>query len=135
MNTYQTKTFLPYLRGIPPEALRIGSLYLNPLEPSDGLASKRFEFRREYILTFRQHWSTYRTDSISIEDENDYETQLKGWIWKPEPDPKPKIEFEAVKGESMGLQITDLIAAKGGRNKDLMVRIEGKSARRLKLRE
>jgi hypothetical protein len=43
----QKRTFLPYQRGIDPEALKLGSLYLNPLDPVDGLESTRFEYREE----------------------------------------------------------------------------------------
>jgi hypothetical protein len=50
MANRQYRTFLPYLRGIDPEALRIGSLYLNPLNPDDGLEDKRFEFLQGYVL-------------------------------------------------------------------------------------
>jgi hypothetical protein len=51
MQLKQKRTFLPYQRGIHPEALRLGSLYINPLEPTDGFASRRFEYKREYVLS------------------------------------------------------------------------------------
>ena len=43
----QKRTFLPYETAVLPEDLRLGSLYLNPLEPVNGLARDRFEYRRE----------------------------------------------------------------------------------------
>jgi len=45
----EKRSFLPYSRGVDPEALRLGSLYLNPLDPEDGLESKRFEYQEEYV--------------------------------------------------------------------------------------
>jgi hypothetical protein len=47
MAPQQKRTFLPYARGINPEELRIGSLYLNNLDPDDGLESRRFEYQDE----------------------------------------------------------------------------------------
>ena len=47
MPPQQKRSFLPYERGINPEDLRLGSLYLNPLDPDDGLESKRFEYQEE----------------------------------------------------------------------------------------
>lgn len=38
------RSFLPYTRGVEPLALRIGSLFLDPLNPDDGLEDKRCEF-------------------------------------------------------------------------------------------
>jgi hypothetical protein len=43
----QKRTFLTYERAVLPEDLRLGSLYLNPLEPVDGLERDRFEYREE----------------------------------------------------------------------------------------
>ncbi|PVH71737.1 hypothetical protein DL98DRAFT_660473 [Cadophora sp. DSE1049] len=44
MNTYQKRTYLVYSRGLLPEDLTLGSLYLDPANPLDG-EQKRFECR------------------------------------------------------------------------------------------
>jgi hypothetical protein len=43
----QKRTFLPYQRGIDPEALKLGSLYLDPFNPVDGGEATRFEYLEE----------------------------------------------------------------------------------------
>ncbi|KAF2749761.1 hypothetical protein M011DRAFT_465427 [Sporormia fimetaria CBS 119925] len=113
----QKRTFLPYLRGVPPEALRLGSLYMNPLEPSDGLASKRFEFRRD------------------IEDQDDYEKLVKKWTWKEERDCPFSIEFETSQGGSLGVSFSDFVRLHGERSRSVLVTIQGESGRRLKIRD
>jgi hypothetical protein len=42
------RTYFPYEGGISPEQLRIGGLYLDPLNPNTGLAARRFEYREKY---------------------------------------------------------------------------------------
>ena len=42
MNTIQKRTYLVYSRGLMPEDLKLGSLYLDPANPVDG-EQKRFE--------------------------------------------------------------------------------------------
>ncbi|KAF2194089.1 hypothetical protein K469DRAFT_709596 [Zopfia rhizophila CBS 207.26] len=117
MQLQQKRTFLPYLRGVTPEALRLGSLYLNPLEPNDGLASKRFEYRRD------------------IEDQREYEIYVKKWTWKEESDRPFSIDFETSQSGSLGMSFSEWLSVKGERNKATMVTLEGESGRRLKIRD
>ncbi|XTI83114.1 hypothetical protein V2W45_1358774 [Cenococcum geophilum] len=41
MNTYQKRTYFVYSRGLMPDDLRLGSLYIDPANPLDG-EQKRF---------------------------------------------------------------------------------------------
>ncbi|KAJ4347612.1 hypothetical protein N0V95_005258 [Ascochyta clinopodiicola] len=114
----QKRTFLPYLRGVPPEDLRLGSLYMNPLEPNDGLSSLRWEFMRDE------------------EDQDIYDKAVSKWTRKrPEIDQPFSIKFEASKARSLGFSFTDFVNFKGEKNKESLVEIQGLSGRRIKIKE
>ncbi|KAH6615351.1 hypothetical protein C7974DRAFT_64595 [Boeremia exigua] len=113
----QKRTFLPYLRGVFPEELRLGSLYINPLEPTDGLASLRWEF-------------------MGDEDDQDvYEKVVSKWTRKrAEIDQPFSIEFEASKARSLGFNFTDFLGLNATKTKESMVKIHGQSGRRMKIK-
>lgn len=114
----QKRTFLPYLRGVYPEDLRLGSLYINPLEPTDGLASLRWEF-------------------MGDEDDQDiYEKAISKWTRRrPEIDRPFAIEFEASKARSLGFNFTDFLGLNGTKSKESLVKIQGQSGRRVKIKK
>ncbi|KAJ4990032.1 hypothetical protein SVAN01_04495 [Stagonosporopsis vannaccii] len=113
----QKRTFLPYLRGVYPEDLRLGSLYINPLEPTDGLSSLRWEFMRDE------------------EDQDVYEQAVSKWTRKrPEIDQPFAIEFEASKARSLGFNFTEFLGFNSTKTKDSMVKIQGQSGRRIKIK-
>jgi hypothetical protein len=47
----EKRTFLPYSRGIPVKDLRVGSLFLDPVNPVGGDERKRFEYREKYVFS------------------------------------------------------------------------------------
>lgn len=114
----QKRTFLPYLRGIYPEDLRLGSLYINPLEPTDGLSSLRWEF-------------------MGDEDDQDiYEQAIRKWTRRrPEIDRPFAIEFEASKARSLGFNFTEFLGLNGMRSKESLVKIQGQSGRRVRIKK
>ncbi|KAF3043267.1 hypothetical protein E8E12_010202 [Didymella heteroderae] len=113
----QKRTFLPYLRGVYPEDLRLGSLYINPLEPTDGLASLRWEFMGDE------------------DDQEIYEKAISKWTRKrPEIDRPFAIEFEASKARSLGFKFTDLLGLNRTKAKESLVKIQGQSGRRVKIK-
>jgi hypothetical protein len=114
----QKRTFLPYLRGVPPEDLRLGSLYLNPLEPNDGLASLRWEFMKDG------------------EDQGVYDKAVSKWTrTRAEVDHPFSIKFEASKARSLGFSFTDIVNVSGERKKESLVEINGLSGRRVRIKE
>ncbi|KAI0801677.1 hypothetical protein GGR55DRAFT_701363 [Xylaria sp. FL0064] len=64
----QKNTYLPYTRGILPDELRLGSLYLDPYNPNLGLEKLRFEYK-EKILSGQKYWES-----------------IKAWTGEPEVD-------------------------------------------------
>jgi hypothetical protein len=116
MANRQYRTFLPYLRGLDPEALRIGSLYLNPLNPDDGLEDKRFEFLQ------------------GIEQE-DYEQELKRYSWKEQSDSLGvSLEFAISKETAAGFHFSEWLHLDSESSTRVTAVLEGKKGRRLKLR-
>ena len=112
------RTFLPYMRGIIPEALRLGSLYLNPLEPDEGLASQRFEYMQDE------------------QDQDTYEEVVKKWTWKrPEINRPFSMHFEHLTSASMGLSFADFLNLGGQPSKAEFCVVEGESGRCVKIRE
>merc|ERR1711881_355172 len=110
------RTFLPYLRGIDPEALRIGSLYLNPLNPDDGLEDKRFEFGQ------------------GIEQE-EYEKAIKRYSWKEQTDDRGvSLEFAISKETAAGFHFSEWLHLEGEASGRVAAVLEGQKGRRLKLR-
>merc|ERR1711939_318467 len=116
MANRQYRTFLPYLRGIDPEALRIGSLYLNPLNPDDGLEDKRFEFGQ------------------GIEQE-EYEKAIKRYSWKEQTDDRGvSLEFAISKETAAGFHFSEWLHLEGESSGRVAAVLEGQKGRRLKLR-
>lgn len=113
----QKRTFLPYERGIPPEDLRLGSLYINPLEPTDGLDSERFEYRED------------------IERQTEYDAHIKQWTRKEEIDVPFSIQFESSQASSVGLSFSEWLGVKGERDKAKLATLQGASGRRVKIRK
>ncbi|KAF1956977.1 hypothetical protein CC80DRAFT_52932 [Byssothecium circinans] len=112
----QKRTFLPYERGILPEDLRLGSLYINPLDPTDGLDSTRFEYRDD------------------IEDQEEYESHIRQWTRKEEKDVPFSIEFEKSQVASANISFTHWMKAGKNRDQSTHVTLEGASGRRMKIK-
>jgi len=111
----QKRSFLPYSRGINPENLRLGGLYLNPLDPDDGLESKRFEYREDL-------------------DQTKYEEHIKTWIQKEQKDERGcSLDFQLTRDTSLALIFSDLVKAEAGANSTVGATLEGLSGRRLKI--
>ncbi|KAG4433272.1 hypothetical protein IFR05_011242 [Cadophora sp. M221] len=117
MAPQQKRSFLPYTRGINPEDLRLGSLYLNPLDPDDGLESKRFEYQEDL-------------------DQEEYEKHVQKWIRREQKDERGcSLDFEMSKDTSLALKFSDLVKAEGSANSTVTATLEGKSGRRLKIKK
>jgi hypothetical protein len=113
----EKRSFLPYSRGVDPEALRLGSLYLNPLDPEDGLESKRFEYQEDL-------------------DQAEYEERIKPWIWKEQKDERGfSLDFQVTKDNSMGLKLSDIVKGEANAGSTVSAVLEGKSGRRLKIKK
>jgi len=113
----EKRSFLPYSRGINPEALKLGSLYLNPLDPDDGLESKRFEYQEDL-------------------DQAEYEERIKPWIWKEQKDERGfRLDFQMSKDNSMALKLSDIVKAEASADSTVSAVLEGKSGRRLKIKK
>ena len=115
----QKRTFLPYLRGIPSRALRLGSLYMNPLAPMDTLASLSFRFM-----------GTEKNQSV-------YEAAVGKWTWDELGDiDRPfAMEFEATKARSLGIGFTDFLSGNKTTSDRTLVKIQGESGRRMQIEE
>ncbi|KAH6702883.1 hypothetical protein BKA61DRAFT_198094 [Leptodontidium sp. MPI-SDFR-AT-0119] len=117
MAPQQKRSFLPYSRGINPEDLRLGSLYLNPLDPDDGLESKRFEYQEDL-------------------DQDEYEKHVQKWIRREQNDERGcSLDFEVSKDTSLALKFSDLLKAEGNANSTVAATLEGRSGRRLKIKK
>ncbi|CZT52392.1 uncharacterized protein RSE6_13725 [Rhynchosporium secalis] len=117
MAPQQKRSFLPYERGINLEDLRLGSLYLNPLDPDDGLERKRFEYQEDL-------------------EQEEYEAHIQKYIRREQKDEKGcSIDFVISKDSSLGVKFSDLIKAEGSANSTITATLEGKSGRRLKIKK
>ncbi|KAL2063778.1 hypothetical protein VTL71DRAFT_5583 [Oculimacula yallundae] len=117
MAPQQKRSFLPYERGINPEDLRLGSLYLNPLDPDDGLERKRFEYQEEL-------------------EQDEYEKHIHNWIRREQKDENGcSIDFVISQDSSLGVKFSDLIKAEGNSASTITATLEGKSGRRLKIKK
>merc|ERR1712093_214361 len=106
-----------HTRGINPEDLRLGSLYLNPLDPDDGLESKRFEYQEDL-------------------EQEEYEEHVSKWIRREQKDERGcSLDFELSKDTSLALKFSDLMKAEGNANSTVTATLEGKSGRRLKIKK
>ena len=113
----QGRTFLPYLRGISPKHLRLGNLYINPLEPTGRSETERWEFMED-------------------DDHEAYEKAIGKWLWEPEEPERPfSVEFEAGKARSMGFNVTELLNLNGSKAADSLIRIQGQSGRRIQIKK
>ncbi|KAJ4297942.1 hypothetical protein N0V90_005841 [Kalmusia sp. IMI 367209] len=113
----QKRTFLTYERGILPEDLRLGSLYINPLEPTDGLDSTRYEYRDD------------------IEDQADYETHIRKYTRREELDAKGfSVQFQRSKLKSADISFASFIGLGANRENATTVTLSGTSGRRVKIR-
>ncbi|KAI1131932.1 hypothetical protein F5Y10DRAFT_25972 [Nemania abortiva] len=115
----QKNTYLPYGRGIPPDELRLGSLYLDPHNPNIGLEKFRFEYR-ERTLSSERYWES-----------------IKAWTGEPEVDDiEPYVlRFEVTTEWAAQAKVID--AANIGVDKAKMrdVSIVGTQARRYQIKK
>ncbi|KAH7336624.1 hypothetical protein BKA65DRAFT_553262 [Rhexocercosporidium sp. MPI-PUGE-AT-0058] len=117
MAPQQKRSFLPYTRGINPEDLRLGSLYLNPLDPDDGLESKRFEYQEDL-------------------EQEEYEAHVQKWIRREQKDERGcSLDFEISKETLLALNFSDWVKAEGNAHSTVTATLEGKSGRRLKIKK
>ncbi|KAF2417677.1 hypothetical protein EJ08DRAFT_684027 [Tothia fuscella] len=117
MAPQQSRTFLPYSDGIEPEALRIGGLYLNPLDPHIGLESQRFEYREDL-------------------GPDEYESNIRKYAWKERRDDRGfSLDFELSNSNSMGVNFSEWLKFNGEHNKTSKATLVGKSGRRLQIRK
>jgi len=117
MRPQEKRSFLPYSRGINPEDLRLGSLYLNPLDPDDGLESKRFEYQEDL-------------------DQDEYEERIKPWIRREQKDEIGfSLDFQLSRDTSMALKFSDFVKAEASSDSTVTATLEGKSGRRLKIKK
>jgi hypothetical protein len=118
MSTTQIHSFLPYERGINPEDLRIGSLYLNIFNIEESKQRERFEYRRD------------------LKTQAEYEKEIEPWSTKPQIDSKGYgINFELSKETSMSVKFSEWIKAEGGADGKVTATLEGDSGRRLRIKE
>jgi len=135
MAPQQKRSFLPYTRGINPEDLRLGSLYLNPLDPDDGLESKRFEYQEEQVEPSTMSERIIANHENSLEQE-EYEEHVSKWIRREQKDERGcSLDFELSKDTSLALKFSDLMKAEGNANSTVTATLEGKSGRRLKIKK
>ncbi|KAJ2975835.1 hypothetical protein NUW58_g8249 [Xylaria curta] len=115
----QKNTYLPYTRGILPDELRLGSLYLDPYNPNLGLEKYRFEYK-EKILSNEKYW-----DSI------------KAWTGEPEVDDiEPYIlRFQATTEWAAQAKVIDAANLGADKTKTRDVSIVGKQARRFQIKK
>ncbi|OCL13544.1 hypothetical protein AOQ84DRAFT_436266 [Glonium stellatum] len=114
MKEKQKHTYLPYQRGIHPNRLRIGSLYLDPFNPNLGLETKRFEYQEN-----------------TTEDE--YWSQIKQWTEEEQSDTPYSLTFEASKSWLIGAAAFSALHADADREGNAYATIEGSSGRRLQI--
>jgi len=116
MGPQQKRSFLPYSRGINPGDLRLGSLFLNPLDPDDGLESKRFEYQP------------------SLKQE-EYDEHVAPWLRDEQLDERGfRLEFQITSNTSLALQFSDLLKAEGSGHSTTTATLIGASGRRLKIK-
>lgn len=116
MGPQQKRSFLPYSRGINPADLRLGSLYLNPLDPDDGLESKRFEYQQNL-------------------KQKEYNKHIAPWLRDEQKDERGfRLDFQVTKHTSLAVQFSDFIKAEGSAHSTIAATLAGKSGRRLKIR-
>ncbi|TGJ79622.1 hypothetical protein E0Z10_g9156 [Xylaria hypoxylon] len=115
----QKNTYLPYTRGILPDELRLGSLYLDPHNPNIGLEKLRFEYK-EKILPGDKYWESIKT-----------------WTGEPEVDDiEPYIlRFQATTEWASQAKIIDAANIGADKTKTRDVSIVGTQARRYQIKK
>ncbi|KAI0525330.1 hypothetical protein F5B22DRAFT_334309 [Xylaria bambusicola] len=114
----QKNTYLPYTRGILPDELRLGSLYLDPYNPNLGLEKYRFEFK-EKTLREERYWEL-----------------ITAWTGEPEVDDiEPYIlRFQATTEWAAQAKIIDAANVGADKTKTRDVSIVGTHARRYQIK-
>ncbi|KAK6352578.1 hypothetical protein TWF730_009402 [Orbilia blumenaviensis] len=105
----QKKTYLVYSRGLLPEDLKLGSLYIDPANPLDG-ERKRFE------------------SSLS-------ESELANWVGKPDVNAPLTLSFSASRQWTVASGIFSLLDGEIGRGRSKDIIISGKSGTRFEIRK
>ncbi|KAL5384340.1 hypothetical protein DPSP01_005487 [Paraphaeosphaeria sporulosa] len=113
----QKRTFLPYETAVLPEDLRLGSLYLNPLEPVNGLARDRFEYRRDLV------------------EQSDYETHISNFTRKAKAVKGYSHGFQRSHMNSAGLSFTSFLGLGSKRENSVHITLTGTSGRRVQIRD
>ncbi|KAI1117283.1 hypothetical protein F5Y14DRAFT_403814 [Nemania sp. NC0429] len=115
----QKNTYLPYGRGILPDELRLGSLYLDPHNPNLGLEKFRFEYK-EKILSGEKYWES-----------------IKAWTGEPEVDDiDPYIlRFQATTDWASQAKLIDAANVGADKSKTRDVSITGTQARRYQIKK
>ncbi|KAI1201078.1 hypothetical protein F5X97DRAFT_291261 [Nemania serpens] len=115
----QKNTYLPYGRGIRPDELRLGSLYLDPHNPNLGLEKFRFEYK-EKILSSEKYWES-----------------IKAWTGEPEVDDiEPYIlRFQATTDWASQAKLIDAANVGADKSRTRDVSIIGTQARRYQIRK
>ncbi|TRX96251.1 hypothetical protein FHL15_002975 [Xylaria flabelliformis] len=116
----QKNTYLPYTRGIPPDELRLGSLYLDPHNPNLGLEKYRFEYKEKILSSEEQYWESIRV-----------------WTGEPEVDDiAPYIlTFQASTEWAAQAKVIDAANVGADRSKTRDVSIVGTQARRYQIKK
>ncbi|KAI8633068.1 hypothetical protein F5Y19DRAFT_287117 [Xylariaceae sp. FL1651] len=115
----QKNTYLPYTRGIPPDELRLGSLYLDPYNPNLGLEKFRFEFK-DKTLSNKKYWES-----------------IKAWTGEPDIDDiKPYVlRFKATTDWALQAKVIDAVSVGAEKTKSRDVSIVGTKARRFQIKK
>ncbi|KAJ8124061.1 hypothetical protein ONZ43_g137 [Nemania bipapillata] len=115
----QKNTYLPYGRGILPDELRLGSLYLDPDNPNIGLEKFRFEYK-ERILSSEKYWES-----------------IKAWTGEPEVDDiEPYIlRFQVTTEWASQAKVIDAANLGADKAKTRDVSIIGTQARRYQIKK
>jgi len=109
MATDQKRTYLVYSRGLLPEDLTLGSLYLDPANPLDG-EQKRFECPLQ-------------------------QPDLQPWTGNPEYDEPCMLKFTASRQWLINSGLFALLKGQAGRGGSEEVSVSGKSGRRQRIKK
>lgn len=117
MSTTQIHSFLPYERGLSPQDIRIGSLFLNIFNIEESKERERFEYRQD------------------LKTQAEYEKAIEPWSTDPQVDARGYgINFELSKETSMTVKFSEWIKAEGGADGKVTATLEGDSGRRLRIK-
>ncbi|KAL5444399.1 hypothetical protein PMIN06_008410 [Paraphaeosphaeria minitans] len=112
----QKRRFLPYETPVLPEDLRLGSLYLNPLEPVDGLARDRFEYREDLV------------------EQSEYDTHISNFTRREVVVKGYAHQFQRSHMSSAGLSFTSFLGLGSKRENSVQITLTGTSGRRVRIR-